>query len=141
MDLLSLGYLGLFVSSFLAATLIPFASEGVLAALIIGGGDPLLSLLIATLGNSLGTATNYWIGMLAKPEQIREKIRNPARFDRFSQAIHKWGVWLSVLCWIPVFGDPLAIMLGFFRISFLPFIILVITSKFLRYLVVIYLVL
>ena len=35
-----LGYLGLFIASFLAATVVPFSSEVVFSALVFGGLDP-----------------------------------------------------------------------------------------------------
>ena len=48
------GYLGLFLSSFLGATIIPLSSEIVLSLLLTQGFDINLSIIIATIGNWLG---------------------------------------------------------------------------------------
>ena len=48
------GYLGLFLSSFLGATIIPLSSEIVLSLLLTQGFDIKLSIIIATIGNWLG---------------------------------------------------------------------------------------
>ena len=48
------GYLGLFLSSFLGATIIPLSSEIVLSLLLTQGFDLNLSIIIATIGNWLG---------------------------------------------------------------------------------------
>ena len=50
-----LGYLGLFVASFLAATILPLSSEVVLSALLLNGLSPVALITIATIGISIGT--------------------------------------------------------------------------------------
>jgi membrane protein YqaA with SNARE-associated domain len=79
--LLNWGYIGLFVASFLAATILPFSSEVVFAGLIAAGLDIWICIIVATIGNSLGGMTAYWVGSLGKIEWIekyfgikREKI-------------------------------------------------------------------
>ena len=58
------GYLGLFLASFLAATIIPLGSEIVLSILIANNYDITLSLFIASVGNWLGGLSSYGIGRL-----------------------------------------------------------------------------
>ena len=48
------GFVGLFLASFLGATIIPLSSEIVLSVLLAKGYDFNLSIIIATLGNWLG---------------------------------------------------------------------------------------
>jgi membrane protein YqaA with SNARE-associated domain len=62
-----LGYLGLFLSAFLAATILPVASEVVLLSMLGLGYDPILCLIIATIGNTLGAILNYFIGYIGHP--------------------------------------------------------------------------
>lgn len=138
MSFYELGYLGLFLGCLLSATIIPFASEGILLAFVLGGYDPLTSLLVATTGNSIGSVSNYGIGLIGNPEKIKKRFRNPERYERFSKSIQKYGFWMSLLTWIPIIGDPLTILLGFFRVNFWYFLILMTVSKFLRYLVIVY---
>ena len=66
--LIDWGYGGMFISAFLAGTILPFSSEVVLLACVALGLDPLLSTLSTTLGNVLGGLTCYWIGRLGKME-------------------------------------------------------------------------
>ncbi|MGD8350830.1 MAG: DedA family protein, partial [Gammaproteobacteria bacterium] len=58
-----ISYLLLFGSSFLAATLLPFYSEVLLYALLREGGDPVMLVLVATLGNTLGAVVNWLLGL------------------------------------------------------------------------------
>ena len=55
------GYLLLFGSAFLAATILPFYSEVVLFALLREGGDAAALVVVATLGNTLGAVVNWWL--------------------------------------------------------------------------------
>jgi membrane protein YqaA with SNARE-associated domain len=57
---------GLFLASFLAATVVPFSSEALLSFLIINGTDAYTAVLVATFGNWLGGMSSYGIGYLGK---------------------------------------------------------------------------
>lgn len=138
MNYFELGYLGLFLACFLAATIIPFISEGILLGFLIGGFDPIISLLVATFGNSLGGLTNYLLGMIAKPEKAAKLYKNPVKFQKRAQQITLHGYWLGLLSWAPIIGDPLTLLLGFFRVKFIPFLFLMILGKFLRYVIIVF---
>ena len=133
-----LGYFGLFLICFLAATILPLASEGVLFLFLAASYDPILCLIVATTGNSLGGLTNYWLGMVGKIESLKKLFKNPMRYDRLVSSVNKYGYWLGLLSWTPILGDPLTVALGFFRVRFYPFLLLMIIGKFLRYLVIIF---
>jgi len=60
--ILNFGYLGLFVISFLAATLLPLGSEAAVVIMASAKFNPLGLLFIATIGNSLGALVNYLVG-------------------------------------------------------------------------------
>ena len=66
------GYWGLFLASFLAATILPFSSEVVFAGLIAAGLDVWSLIIFATVGNSLGGATCYYMGKLGKIEWLNK---------------------------------------------------------------------
>ena len=61
-----LGLIGLFFSSFLAATIIPLNSEIVLSLLIANNYPITICLLTASIGNWLGGITSYGLGRLGK---------------------------------------------------------------------------
>lgn len=138
MDLIEWGYLGLFVGSFLAATLIPFSSELILAALLFNGNDPFACLIIASFGNSLGGLTNYGIGRLGNPKWLLKLGMTETKLNRFQNYTLKSGHWLAFFAWLPIVGDPLSIALGYFRVKIIPFILLMTLGKTLRYAVIIY---
>ena len=90
METLEYGYIGLFVVCFLAATILPFSSEGVLLVFVSLGYDVFLSLTIASIGNTLGGITNYGIGLIGNPASIQKLFKTPERFERFSKRIKKY---------------------------------------------------
>ena len=71
-----LGYLGLFISSFLSATLIPLSPEILLGILIFNGFKLWLSILVATLGNFLGGITTYFVGYLGDWKKIEKYVKS-----------------------------------------------------------------
>jgi membrane protein DedA with SNARE-associated domain len=68
------GLLGLFLSSFLAATLLPGGSEVVLFALVkLHPEQATTALVIATIGNTLGGLTTYGMARLLPERKLPEK--------------------------------------------------------------------
>ena len=129
-------YLGLFTSCFLSATIIPVASEIGLVVIISQGYDPTLSVLVATLGNSLGGLTNYLLGMLGNPEWLKKTKLSEEKISRYSNYVNKYGSLLALISWVPIIGDPLLIVLGFLRVRFLPVLFLMVIGKLARYIVI-----
>lgn len=110
------GLPGLFLASFLAATVLPFSSEAVLVAMAGAGGDPLLLFGVATVGNSLGGLANYGIGRwLPTHRFIRWTGIDATKAQRWMALVQRRGTWSALLCWLPVIGDPIAIALGVCR--------------------------
>lgn len=130
------GYLGLFIASFLGATIIPFSSELVLSLLIIKGYDFNLSLLVATTGNWLGGLSSYFLGRLGKWSTLEKYFRlKKEKIVKFKTNIDKWGSLLAFFCWLPIIGDPIAVGLGFFRTNFLLVALWMFIGKLIRYIV------
>ena len=128
------GYLGLFIASFLGATLIPFSSELVFSLLIIKGYDFNLSLLVATTGNWLGGLSSYFLGRLGKWSTLEKYFRlKKEKIVKFKTNIDKWGSLLAFFCWLPVIGDPIAVGLGFFRKNNIIVEMWMFIGKFIRY--------
>ena len=57
-----LGLLGLFIGTFLAATIFPFSSDALYLAILAATGDTAGCLVVGTLGNWLGSVATYRIG-------------------------------------------------------------------------------
>lgn len=135
------GLLGLFVASFLAATVLPFSSELVLMACVAGPWSPLALLLVASLGNWLGGMSSYGLGRLGDLTRIARWLRtDPAKALTWQMRIARSGFWAALLCWAPVIGDPIAIALGLGRARVLPTAVLMFVGKAARYAVVLWLV-
>ena len=130
--LLEYGLYGLFVLSFLAATVFPVASEAGLVALIMAGADPVACVTVATLGNTLGSVTTWAVGrwgsqaFLTRMLRLRDAERARAIFARY-------GAWSLLLAWAPVIGDPLCVVAGLFGLPLGRFIAPVLLGKLARY--------
>jgi len=137
-----MGYLSLFVSAFLAATLLPFSSEVLLATYVLSGEYNLMWLWIwATLGNVTGSVVNWVLGRYFIQLVARSRfLFSQSEIDKAQDLFLKYGVWTLLLAWLPVVGDPLTFIAGVFRVPILLFIVLVFLGKGSRYFVVIYLV-
>lgn len=131
-------YLTMFVAAFGAATLLPFSSELVLLAhLKAGTGDRALLITAATIGNVGGSTLNWWIGSYARAlERHRWFPFAPETVEAASVRFRRWGVWVLLLSWLPVVGDPLTFIAGVMRVPLAVFLPLVAIGKLGRYLVV-----
>lgn len=121
----------LFASSFLSATLLPGNSEAVLVALLVSGlSHPWLLVLIATMGNSLGGATNVILGRLFP-------VRKQSRWQgKATSWLKRYGAATLLLSWMPVIGDLLCLLAGWMRISWGPVLFFLCLGKALRYIAV-----
>lgn len=138
MEYIEYGYLGLFVVCLLSATILPLSSEGVLLLFLTLNFDPTYCLIIASIGNVLGGTTNYFLGKIGKPTTIKKLFRKPDRFEKLNQSIQKYGASLALLSWVPLIGDPLVVALGFFRVPFIPVLLLMTFAKTARYSMIIF---
>lgn len=133
------GYWGMFLAAILAATLLPFSSEVVLAGLLTIGMMPSLLLLYASIGNILGAIINYLLGYrFGKSIALSVLRMSPKQFARSQTIFERWGKWSLILCWVPVIGDPLTLLSGVLRINKVFFVCVVSIAKTLRYAAIIY---
>lgn len=132
-----MGYWFLFLSAFGAATLLPLQSELVLLSLLIQPEYNVIALLLmATLGNVLGSCVNWWLGL--KAEQFKHRKWFPVSAVQLEKAqgfYQKYGIWSLLLSWLPIIGDPLTLLAGMLKTPFWRFLLLIIVAKAGRYLV------
>ncbi|ENV52281.1 hypothetical protein F949_02492 [Acinetobacter junii NIPH 182] len=131
-----ISYLLLFISAFGAATLLPLQSEAVLMTLLVQGpSSPFYLILVATVGNVLGSCVNWWLGL--KIEHFKDKKWFPVSEQRLVQAqqiYHKYGFYSLLLSWTPVVGDPITLIAGLMKENFWRFLLIVTIAKGGRYL-------
>lgn len=132
------GLPGLFLASFLAATLLPFSSELVLVLMLNGPWSVGSLVLVATAGNTLGGFTNYAIGRWVGAERVGRWLRSdPRKADRLRGYVERFGAWAALLCWLPVVGDPLAFALGLGKARPWPVALFMAVGKAARYMVLV----
>ena len=123
------GLWALFAAAFVSATVLPANSELVLAAVLRADpGDKWLALAIATLGNTLGGLTTYFLGRLVPARTL------PAA--RWVAAVRRFGAPVLLLSWVPIVGDGLCAAAGWLRVPAWAATLAMAVGKFLRYLVV-----
>lgn len=124
---LSLG--GLFLSSLLAATLLPGGSEAVLLGVL--KLHPELAdaaLVAATLGNTLGGLITFGMGWLLPQTQQLKHVDKLRRF----------GTPTLLLSWVPLIGDALCLSAGWLRLNPWLAALFIAAGKFARYAALIY---
>jgi membrane protein YqaA with SNARE-associated domain len=118
---------GLFISSFLAATLLPGGSEAVLFGVLKLHPELLWpALLLGSLGNTLGGMVTFGMGwMLPQTQQLKhvEKVRT-------------YGTPALLLAWVPLIGDALCLAAGWLRLSWWQAALFMGIGKFARYAVI-----
>lgn len=130
-----LGLLGLFIGTFLAATILPFSTDALYLAILAATGDPVNCLIVGTLGNWLGSVVSFGIGWIARWEWIEKWFKVKAEtLEKQKNRIDRYGVWLALFAWVPFIGDIIAIALGFYKTRPVWTISLLLVGKFTRFL-------
>lgn len=125
--------IGLFFAALLAATPVPFNSEVPFIALQVAGWPALTLVLVASVGNVLGSCVTYAVGrgLGGWRDHPRFPIR-PAQLARAEEWFRRWGLWSLLLSWAPG-GDVLVAVAGLLRVPLPIFLILVTIAKTARY--------
>lgn len=117
----------LFVSSFLAATLLPGGSEVVLFGVLKLHPQQLWpALAVATLGNTLGGMSSYLIGRIIPQKNAMKGLAQ----------VRRYGTPVLLLSWVPILGDPLCVAAGWLRLNAWWAALYIAVGKFVRYWVV-----
>jgi membrane protein YqaA with SNARE-associated domain len=102
------GLWALFTGSFLAATLLPGGSEAIFYAVLRTHPETVWSgLIVATLGNTLGGMSSYFIGRLLPQTKPRRGL----------DTVRRYGSPALFFAWLPIVGDPLCLAAGWLRIN------------------------
>ncbi len=121
------GLWGLFASAFISATILPGSSEVVLIGLLSKYPELLwTAIAVATVGNTCGGVTSYWMGRL---------LPNKAE-GRAIEWLKKYGMWSLLFSWVPLFGDALCVAAGWMRFNVWKCMVLFAIGKLFRYLLV-----
>ena len=136
-----------FVVALISATLLPMGSEPVVFGLVKLNPELFWpAVIVATLGNTLGGAIDWWMGYgahqavdLVRKNQTPTKSERNSWRDKFhGQALawlEKMGPKACLLSWLPGVGDPLCAVAGWLKMPLLPCAIYMAIGKLLRYVV------
>jgi membrane protein YqaA with SNARE-associated domain len=139
--LTSYGYISLFITSFLASTVLPLGSEGLVALLVLKKFDMLTVVVVASIGNYLGACTSYYIGVEGRKIVIQKYLKiSDDQMQMSEKMFARYGAYALLFTWLPLIGDALTVVSGALKYRFYLFTLFVFTGKFLRYFVVAYLV-
>lgn len=128
-------------SAFLAATILPVASEALVINAIYDASHSWVALvvLVASFANTLGSIINYWLGMyLSRFRGRRWFYFSDRQIARGRHYFKRFGMWTLLFAWLPVIGDVLTLGAGILRAQFWWFVVLVAIGKTARYLAVVY---
>jgi membrane protein YqaA with SNARE-associated domain len=126
------GLATVFVVCLISATLLPVGSEFAVIGLVKLNPDLFWpTVIVATLGNTLGGATSWWTGYGA--EALYERIQRKSGQLRALEWLRAFGPPACLLSWLPVVGDPLCALAGWLRLPFWPCVGYMAIGKFLRY--------
>lgn len=121
-----------FVVSFVSATLLPLGSEPAVFGLVKLNPELFWpAILVATVGNTLGGATSWWMGLGA--HKAVDKARGSTTELRALRWLQRLGPKACLLSWLPGVGDPLCAMAGWLRMPFWRCVLYMALGKLARY--------
>ena len=124
----------LFVVAFVSATLLPMGSEAALFGLLKLNPELLWpAIAVATVGNTLGGALSWWMGLIA--HRAVDKARHGSTELRALAWLKRFGPKACLMSWLPFIGDPLCAVAGWLKFPFWPCVAYMAVGKLLRYLV------
>ncbi len=131
--------LSLFFTAFLSGSILPISSEAVVLLLLSQDYNPLYITLVATVGNSLGGLTAFWLGRLGDLKKINRYLRiNETDLNRWVSKVKKYGISAAFFSFLPFIGDIFLVGLGVIKANTLLVIALMTTGKLLRYVILVY---
>ena len=124
-----------FVVSFISATLLPLGSEPAVFGLIKLNPELFWpTIVVATVGNTVGGAISWWMGYGAEVAYERVAHRKPMEIKALVW-LERFGPRACLLSWLPGVGDPLCAVAGWLKLPFWPCVAYMAVGKFFRYLV------
>ena len=129
------GYVGLFLSALVAGSILPFSSEAVLAVLVGMGADPVICLVSASVGNTLGGLLCYWLGYLGDMSTIERWLKiDGSKIAKVEGFVRRRGAWMGVFGVLPWVGEVIIVLLGLMRSNVWITTASMFVGKFVRYL-------
>ena len=128
------GYWGMFFMAFLSGSIIPAASEVLLVFFLGIGLDALTLTTVATIGNTIGGVSCFFLGYLTNKERVRRLFRvSDKGMEKADRLVGKYGFWAAALSFLPAVGEVILLVLGVMRADWLKVLVVMALGKFVRY--------
>ena len=133
------GYWGMLIAAFLAGSVFPFSSETVMLVLLGSGLDGWQLVIYGSIGNTLGSVFNYYVGRQGKVEWIEKYLKiKKQQMERAQRFMAGRGAWMGFFAFLPILGSAITVTLGFMRANIAISFISIAIGKFLRYWLLVY---
>ena len=130
------GYWGMLLAAFLAGSFFPFSSEAVMLGLLAAGLKPVPLIVYGTIGNTLGSVFNYFIGSLGKLEWIEKYLHvKKGELMKARKFMGNHGAWIGFFAFLPIIGSAMTILLGYTRANKFISVLSIFIGKLIRYIV------
>ena len=133
------GYWDMLIAAFLAGSVFPFSSETVMLVLLGSGLDGWQLVIYGSIGNTLGSVFNYYVGRQGKVEWIEKYLKiKKQQMERAQRFMAGRGAWMGFFAFLPILGSAITVTLGFMRANIAISFVSIAIGKFLRYWLLVY---
>jgi membrane protein YqaA with SNARE-associated domain len=133
------GLLGLFITSFIGATVfVPFTAEVTFPILLKSGIHPLPIMLAAAAGALGGALFNYYLGL--KGIQYAHKYVKQEDIDKAQRLMNKYGwvgLFIAMALPVPLPADALTVFVGATEMNVREFSAVIFSAKLVKYALII----
>jgi membrane protein YqaA with SNARE-associated domain len=132
------GYLGLFIGSFLGATVVPLSTGFLVMSLPALGFSPWLVGLVAALGSALGSITMFGAAHYGGERLLQRFMTvDQEKLARARAWVQTWGAPALLLTFMPFIGDALVLTAGLLKMRFSLFAFWIFAGRVAQYAVMI----
>jgi membrane protein YqaA with SNARE-associated domain len=134
----SYGYISLFIVSFMGGSVIPLGVPEPLIIAMYQTHNIFLIILVATVGNTLGSFPTYILGKMGIRKLFNKfEIVSPQGLEKAHKRFEKYGAWSLLFTSVPFIGHAIAFAAGTVKYDLKPFTILVTAGNLARFVLVV----
>ena len=136
---MSYGLAGIFVATIIAGTIVPLGSPALVVAAALVGVNPILLILVATTGFTIGMTINYGLAYRLGRPYVQKRI-SAERLEEMTHIWNKWG-WIIYIIFglIPVLPvELLAFVCGFLKTRITTFLLLSFVPRLITFAILVY---
>ena len=133
------GLAGIFLVTIAAGTIVPLGSPAIVVAAALFGVNPVLLILVASVGFTIGMTINYGLAYRLGRPYIRKKM-SAEHLGEMTRVWNKWG-WIiyTIFGLIPVLPvELLAFICGFLKTRMATFLLLSFVPRLIIFIILVY---